>query len=612
MKPRSERPRTLPCGRKAPQARSLDEPGLGQIRLRLESYLRDRGLRFTEPRWKVAESVLRAGLHLDSREIVSAVKRNNPGVGEATVYRAIHLLCDAGILEESHQSAGGRTVYEIAGEEHHDHVLCSDCGEVFEFHDEELERLQEKIATRQGFSLLSHRHVLVGRCHFKQQAQPAKGSGTMRGNAKKLMIAAAALLQVMNVSSPMARAEPALSVDELMRRIDVLASEVETLKLGEVAARADQRQYGLGPAASKVYRSRQGVSVGGYGEIQYSDYGSSTRADTANQQRLVMYLGYKFSDRIIFNSELEFEYASSSGNRDGKNGSWGVEFAYLDFFWLPELNFRLGNILVPLGFVNELHEPTVFLGVRRPDIESAILPTTWREVGAGVFGGSGNWTYRSFLLTGFDAGGCRGSSCGNNGFDASGVRGGRQNASRATAEDWAWVTRVDYSPAPGATVGGGLFWGDSGQDQTDSSVPDVPTTIAELHAEYRRSGVELRALGAMTWIGNAAELNAAKGFSGTQSVGSRQYGAYVQLGYQLSSLGLDLMLTPFVRHERWDTQAAVPAGFQRNPARAQSSWTYGLQYKPLDQIVLTADFQDFSNGAGTAIDQFNLGLGFIF
>ncbi len=410
------------------------------------------------------------------------------------------------------------------------------------------------------------------------------------------------------------------ATEELLRRIDLLAGEVEALKLGEVAARADVSQYGFGPAASKVYRSKQGVSIGGYGEIQYYDFDSSTKTDQANLQRLVMYLGYKFSDRVIFNSEIEFEYAASSGNREGKSGAWGVEFAYLDFLLRPELNIRAGNLLVPMGFVNELHEPTIFLGVRRPDIERVILPTTWRENGVGLFGDIGAVTYRSYLITGFDAGGCRNGTCANKGFDASGVRGGRQNGSQASAEDWAWVTRADFSPAMGATFGGSVYFGDSGQDQTVKSSPDLPTRIAELHAEVRRSGVEFRALGAMTWIGNVAQLNAARTaaldasnpLDGDKSVGSRQYGFYGQLGYQLASLGWDVMLTPFVRYEQWNTQARVPAGYSSNPANFQKSVTTGLQYKPVDQVVVTADYQNFSNGAGTAIDQFNLGLGFIF
>ncbi|MEN9724285.1 MAG: hypothetical protein RJB38_2271 [Pseudomonadota bacterium] len=453
---------------------------------------------------------------------------------------------------------------------------------------------------------------------------------------KSVSVVVFLFLAAVGAHSPLARGEEAVTdtpqaprgqdtVDsqaELRRRIDVLASDLETLRLGEVAAKADQFQYGLGPAASKVYRAKSGVSLGGYGELQYYNYSktkdsgaSSGKNDQVNLQRLVMYLGYKFSDRMLFNSELEFEYGSSSGNREGQTGSWGVEFAYVDFLFSPDLNLRAGNLLVPMGFVNELHEPTIFLGVRRPDVERAILPTTWREVGAGFFGDVGSWTYRTYLISGFDAGGCRGSSCTSaspDGFSSGGIRDGRQNGSRATAEDWAWVSRLDYAPAPGSVFGFSAYLGDSGQDQTTESTPDVLTRIGEIHAEIRQGGFEFRALGAMTWISNVAELNAAKSLTGTSSVGSRQYGFYGQLGYQLSALGLRASVTPFIRFEQWDTQARVPGGFARNPANLQRSVTTGLQFKPVDQVVVTADYQNFGNAAGLGIDQFNLGLGFIF
>jgi hypothetical protein len=416
---------------------------------------------------------------------------------------------------------------------------------------------------------------------------------------------------------------PSLSNAELERRIDLLAQEIEGLRLGEVAARADQMQYGLGPAASKVYRAKPGVSIGGYGEFLYQNFNSTRDSgvdapvqDQINFQRLVLYFGYKFSDRLVLNTELEFEHASSAGNRSGQNGSWGLEFAYIDYQWDPRLGLRAGNLLIPMGWINELHEPTVFLGVRRPDVEQAILPSTWRENGAGIYGDWGSLSYRSYVVNGFDAGSCRAASCGNAGFDASGIRGGRQNGSRALAQDLAWVSRLDWMPVAGSTLGGSVYVGDAGQDQTTESIEDVPVRIAELHLEYRRSGWEIRGLGAHSWVGNAAGLNAARdpALTGSAGVGSRQYGFYGQLGRALGA-GSGLVTTPFVRYEQWDTQAEVPAGFSRDPARFQRSLTWGVQLRPNgagDQLVLTAEYQNFSNGAGSGLDQLNLGMGFIF
>jgi Fur family ferric uptake transcriptional regulator len=164
----------LKCGREAPALNPLRKSEIESYRAQLTQYLTRHGLRFTEPRWKVAEAILGAGRHLDSSQIVERVHSQHPGVGAATVYRAIKLLCDAGILEESHQSFSKKTVYELSGDEHHDHILCTDCGSIFEFHDSKLEIAQERIATQQGFQLAGHRHVLLGRCERLERSGDAE------------------------------------------------------------------------------------------------------------------------------------------------------------------------------------------------------------------------------------------------------------------------------------------------------------------------------------------------------------------------------------------------------------------------------------------------------
>ena len=389
---------------------------------------------------------------------------------------------------------------------------------------------------------------------------------------------------------------------EQARRIDVLAAEIEQLKLGEVAVEADRSEFGYGPAASKVYRRDQGLSIGGYGEVIYesfdstNDAGGPGRADVSDALRAIVYVGYKFNDRWLFNSEIEFEHG-------GKEPA--LEFAYLDYLWRPELSFRFGHLLVPMGFVNELHEPTVFLGVRRPTLETILLPSTWHENGFGIFGDVGPVSYRSYLVDGF-----RGA-----GFTAGGLRGGRQGGNRALAEDFAWVTRADWQPFEGARIGGSFYLGDSGQDATFAGRGvDVGTQILEAHAEWRWRGLDLRLLAARAELDDVARLNAVLGLTGNRSVGEELEGEYVQVGYDvLSHFGSGgRQLTPFVRWERIDTQAAVPAGFGRNPANDQEILTYGLELQPLEQVVFKLDFQDFDNDAGTGQDQFNLGIGYVF
>jgi hypothetical protein len=394
---------------------------------------------------------------------------------------------------------------------------------------------------------------------------------------------------------------------ELERRIEVLAAELERLELGEAAARADESVYGLGPAASKIYRTEEGLSIGGYGEMLYQspdserDDGSRSGAkDQIDFLRAIVYFGYKFDDRFLFNSEIEFEHAST-----GSGGEASVEFAYLDYLWRPEANLRAGLLLVPMGFVNELHEPTVFLGARRPDVEQRIIPSTWRENGFGLFGEAGPVSWRSYLVNGFEG----------EGFSAAGLRGGRQKGAQAVAEDFAWVGRIDWTPAPGILVGASAYLGDSGQGLEDPAGRpiDLGTTIYEGHAEWRWRGLELRGLVARAELDDVARLNQTRGLTGAASVGEELSGWYLQAGYDvLARFSSERQLIPYARLEELDTQDAVPPGFAANPANDVESLTLGLAFKPIDQLILKADFQDYDNGAGTGTDQFNVALGYIF
>ncbi len=406
----------------------------------------------------------------------------------------------------------------------------------------------------------------------------------------------------------LASAGPAADRDrlaEIERRLDVLAQEIERLRLGEQVAGATAPERGMGPAASKIYRTERGVSIGGYGELLY-DRAQEREEDGAHAHldllRGVVYLGYKWTDRWLLNSELEWEHANTE-----KGGEAAVEFAYVDYRYRPELSFRGGLLLMPVGFLNELHEPTTFLGARRPDVESFLIPTTWRESGVGLYGESGPFTYRAYLTGGLDA----------SGFSADeGLAEGSAEGSNAKADDLAGVVRLDWTARPGLVAGFSAFHGGSGQGiaADDGRRLHAATTIAEAHAEWRYRGFQARAIGVRVSIADAAALDRALGFDGAASIGSRLDGGYVELGYDLFSPFPhgEQALVPFVRYERYDTQAAVPAGFLTDPANDVRSWTLGLSYKPIPQVVFKADYQNYDNRAGTGNDRVNLALGWIF
>lgn len=394
---------------------------------------------------------------------------------------------------------------------------------------------------------------------------------------------------------------------ELERKLAVLAEELERLRLGELGeAMALPRTVGLaGPAASRVYSAKPGVSLAGYGELLYQNFAArrddgrpSGKVATADAYRAVLYTGYKFDERWIFNSELEVEHAHT-----GKGGAVELEFAYLDWLASPGANFRAGLVLVPLGLVNEVHEPTTFFPGRRAETETRILPTTWSEIGLGVYGDLGPFSYRTYLLTGLDA----------SKYTATGLRGGRQSGAQAKAESLAWVGRVDWTQTPGLLAGVGVYLGEAGQGMagTDGRELSVPTRIFEAHGEARVGALTLRGLWAQARIQEAAALNRRLGLSGGAAVGEKLQGGYVELAYDLLP-SERRVLAPFVRYEKLDTQAAMPRGYLANPANDQETLTLGVAFQPLPQIVFKLDVQNVQNRAGSGIDQWNLALGYVF
>jgi opacity protein-like surface antigen len=402
-------------------------------------------------------------------------------------------------------------------------------------------------------------------------------------------------------------------IEALERTVEILASELERVRV-QVAVPEESElmgSYGLGPAASKIYGLERGLSLGGYGEALYTNFVNDTapgQRDRADFLRLVTYIGYRFSESIVFNSEIEFEHATTEPTVSSDGGSVSVEFAALDFFWKDWMNARTGLLLLPMGYLNEVHEPPFYYGVRRPETERRILPSTWRENGVGVFGRIGeDLAYRSYVVTGFNAAG----------FSDAGIRGGRQNGDEALAEDLAWVTRLDWTPLDGLELGGSFYTGRSGQDGDgpNGSLPGARLNMGELHAQYRRGPLHTRALFALSHLGNAGRLNRVLDRPQDAPIAERMFGGYVELAYDVWDLlfpGRDWELAPFFRVEYVDTQDEVPGGFSAN--REQAFWLYtpGLQFKPHPNVVLKMEYRNFQARAGELADEVSLGMGFAF
>ena len=155
-----------PCGRTRSPAltgASLIDP---EWRTRLAEYLKIQGLRATKQREQVAEIALHQTDHFEIQTLIREVQSKHPDIGPATVYRSVKTLCEAGLLSETLQSDGGVTLYEPHVEEHHDHIVCVNCGEIFEFHDENMEKAQTKAMKIMGFTEANHKHVIYAKCSY--------------------------------------------------------------------------------------------------------------------------------------------------------------------------------------------------------------------------------------------------------------------------------------------------------------------------------------------------------------------------------------------------------------------------------------------------------------
>ena len=194
----------------------------------------------------------------------------------------------------------------------------------------------------------------------------------------------------------------------LEEKVKILTEEIEALKTKVVIPETAELKsaYGLGPAASRVYQLTRGLSIGGYGEAHLSllvnDKGS--RKNSIDFERFVLYAGYKFTDRILFNSEIEIEHAKTEESVSASAGAVELEFAYLDVRGWEPFNARTGLLLIPMGFINEIHEPPFYFGNNRPEVERRIIPATWRELGAGIYGTLlPGLEYRTYAVNGLNA-----------------------------------------------------------------------------------------------------------------------------------------------------------------------------------------------------------------
>ncbi len=347
------------------------------------------------------------------------------------------------------------------------------------------------------------------------------------------------------------------------------------------------------------------TTVGGYGEVHYLNPSGPGTPGEVNVRRFVVYLAHTFSGRIAFRSELELEDTRIAGGEDG--GEVALEQAYLDYTLSPAATIRAGLVLSPVGIINEVHEPPTFNGVERPSFDRNVIPSTWRDIGVGLVGGipgTSGLNYRVFFLNGLVA----------SGFTAdAGIRGGRQEGQEASFANPSVTGRLEWA-RPGLRVGGSFWYGGSAAQDPLLGTGSFDNAVALVSADarYDTGPFMFRGIVATVSIAGAEAINAAYG----GQVGSRIAGGYLEGAYNLLSVlapASAQRLDGFVRHERYDTHAGVPAGVTRDGALARRITTLGLSYKPVYNVVFKGDYQLRRNRAGAGEDeQLALGVGYQF
>lgn len=355
--------------------------------------------------------------------------------------------------------------------------------------------------------------------------------------------------------------------------------------------------------AAQGHSSR--TTLGGYGEVHYTNSNAPGASGRVNLARFVLYVGHSFTDRITLRSEVEVEDAKVAGGESG--GEVALEQAYLDYRTGDQFTMRVGLLLLPIGIMNELHEPPSFHGVERPAFDEVIIPSTWRDIGFGVLGavpGIEGLRYRAFVVNGLLA----------SGFGAEeGIRGGRQEGRDASFANPALTGRLEWA-GRGLKLGGSAYYGGTAAGDTTLGRGSfaAPITLLAADARYDIGPLALRAEAATIRVADAAAINAAYG----QDVGKRIAGWYAEGAYEFLhhlSPASTQRLHGFLRYERLDPQAAVAAGTTRDDALARRITTVGLTWKPVWNVAFKADYQWRHNRAGRRQDAVAaLGIGYQF
>ena len=398
----------------------------------------------------------------------------------------------------------------------------------------------------------------------------------------------------------------------LLQRLDQLAAELSKVR-AELTQMQQKQAAAPAPVAVAVAAApvvleapapvQPATVISGYAELNYNRPTKATQNAQADVRRAVLGYQHRFDEKTKVVTEIEIEHAVSSASDPGEVA---IEQAYIEHQITPTWAVRGGLFLMPVGLLNENHEPPSLLGVERNFVETAIIPSTWREGGLQLVGSFDNGlTLQAGISTSFDL----------NKWDATSAEGREsplaaihQELALAKSRDLAMFGAVNWRGVPGLLLGASVF---TGQATHKQAAVESRITLWDVHARWTPGRWDLSALYTRGSISNTAALNAP--LVGGLSLIPRSFdGAYVQAGYNAWESG-SYRLTPFVRYERFNTArsyADLGQGLTPEASPSERVSTVGANFQLTPGVVVKADVQRF----GEARDQnrVNLGLGWSF
>jgi hypothetical protein len=394
-----------------------------------------------------------------------------------------------------------------------------------------------------------------------------------------------------------------------------------------------------------------GMSIGAYGEmvfgLQQNPAANGQWQNGFDARRLVLLPTYLITPNIIFNAEIEFEHAGSGFDNDDKlHGTAEIEQVWIDFKIMDQFNWRAPGIdLIPIGYINEHHEPTAFYSVKRPELYNGLIPSTWKAPATSIYGRLTDGLYYTLQASSSveDFGGDfatrtdantvppfpAGYAAGIDGANALGFARPPLGDFRQLSNDIAVAGQLSYSPPPVPGFNGSVsaYYTPNTTPRgayADTGLPLGRSSLTMFDAEFRyrmpNTGFEARGEYVFVDFGNPANLRANNDSVPTNNVGKTMYGYSGELAYHLplgNFISSDWEAVPFYRYTFQNTQTGGFAGTDLNTPTGAGQTQFhnvGIAVFPSPQLVLKATYQKVINRdpAGARSDSVLGGVGFFF